>query len=190
MQSNEKENKMNDQTLATLINDLQAPLIVSDILTGQDKDEATHYALSALISDMQPDTAILAIALSMRNIISPYLQASPSLQVTEIECNRLIEDYAQTRAHNALETVTDPAITIDLLEDAIDDLDYMQELLELNINFLSAKDEAAEKLCHLLKAQTNSQKMIAAQALQIIESGQTERPKATTTNNIVAFPAQ
>lgn len=182
---------MENLALAALINELQAPLIVSDILTGKDTDDASHYALSELISDMQPDTAILAIALSMRNIISPYLKASPSLQVTEIECTRLVEDYTQTRINNALENTTDPSITLDLLEDAIDDLEYLEELLELNINFLSAKDATAEKLCQLLNAQVISQRMIAKQALHIIEASETETTQSKIpqeNNNIVTFP--
>ena len=151
---------MNNQTLAALTNKLQAPMIVSDILTGKDDAEETHYALSALISDMQPDAAILAIALSMRKIVQPYLQASPSLQMTELECTKIIEDYAPAWNEEPLSANSDPEESYDLLEKAGEDFEYLEDLIDLNINYLQAKDIGATQLCKLLKAQTSSHRMI------------------------------
>jgi hypothetical protein len=185
---------MNNQTLAALINKLQAPVIVSDILTGKDDADETHYALSALISDMQPDAAILAIALSMRKIINPYLNASPSLQMTEIECVRLIEDYAHQWMMNPIAENTDPQECGELMEQICDDLEYMEELLDLNINYLQAKDEGGVQLCKLLKAQTSSHHMIAEAISKGLNSAltneehQTLAPDTSHTATIIRFP--
>ncbi len=181
---------MSNQSMAHLINKLQAPLIVSDILTGRDQEDDTIYALSTLISDMQPDAAILAIALSMRAIIAPYLFASPSLQMTEIECTRLIEDYSQSWINAPLGANTAPTTAIDILEDAIDDLVYMQELLELNTNFLSAKDIVGADLCRLLSQQVAAQKSIAEHYIKVLSDIDNENTKQhlLKTAEIVDFP--
>lgn len=185
---------MHNSLIAALTNQLQVPLVVSDILTGQDRDECTIYALNSMISDMQPDEAILAIALSMRYIIAPYLKASPSLQVTEVECMRLIEDYSQSLAECPLSAMDDQVLAMPVLEDLVDDLDYMLELLALNMNFLQAKDATAIELCTLLKAQVESHKMIAEQAVQMIEmlESQVVLPRNDASyepvDNIVLFP--
>lgn len=185
---------MNTQTLAALTNKLQAPMIVSDILTGKDKNEDTHYALSALISEMQPDAAILAIALSMRNIVGPYLKASPSLQMTEIECTKIIEDYAHQWSTQPLTAETSAEESFDTLEKISEDLEYIEELLDLNMNYLQAKDLGATELCKLLKSQANTHRMIADLLCSTIETDTMpailtpEETLSLTGDNVVAFP--
>ena len=187
---------MNNQTMAALINKLQAPVIVSDILTGKDDTDETRYALSALISDMQPDEAVLAIALSMRNIVRPFLQASPALQMTEVECKRITEDYAHSWQHTPLAEQTDPADAADLLEQTCEDLEYLEELLNLNINYLNAKDTGGAELCKLLKAQASTHRMTAEAFTTALDQNDNNTVDKTlsidtpATENILIFPNQ
>lgn len=188
---------MNNQTLAALINKLQAPLVVSDILTGKDASEESSYALTQMISEMQPDTAILAIALSMRKIVQPYLQASPSMQMTEIECVRLTEDYAWQWAHAPLDAEMPYEEALETLEKAAEDLEYIEELLELNINYLNAKDIGGAALCRLLKTQAEAQRHICEIFCGKLETDAEEDSKGLTStlretaaieDNILLFP--
>ncbi len=152
---------MTSQQMAALMNKLQAPLAVSDILTGRSPEDCSFYALSELISEMQPDEAMLAVSFSLRMIVKPYLQASPSIQSCDVECQRIIRDYAPIWAETPLSEMTDSDEAINLLEDLIDDFSYLSELTDLCIHFLTAKDLCAVELFNLLKAQIDAQIMIA-----------------------------
>jgi len=156
-------------------------------LTGRDSGDDTRYALTALISDMQPDAAILAVALSVRSIIAPYLQASPSLKVTEVECMRLVEDYAQSWSVSPLNALTNPSQAMDILEDAIEDIEYLDDLLGLSMNFLHSKDACAAELCALLQAQIAAHKMLAEQYLYALGTVEDASVKPLV-SNVVAFP--
>lgn len=152
---------MTNEFMATLVNRLQAPLVVSDILLGHEGGRDTDYALSALISDLQPDAALLAIALSVRTIVQPYLQASPILQAASVECDRIVEDFSGAYMSAPLTAESYCDASADTLAHVAEDLDYMEELLELAINFFAAKDPVAMTLCRLLKAQAKAQHVIA-----------------------------
>jgi CheY-like chemotaxis protein len=191
--------KMNHQALAALINKLQAPLVVSDILTGKETGEESSYALTRMISDMQPDAAILAIALSMRKIVQPYLKASPSLQMTEIECTRLTEDYAHQWTTQPLNAETPYAEAFETLEQAAEDLEYLEELLDLNINYLNSKDIGGVALCRLLRTQTIAQRHICEAFCGKLESEIDREDDAVLASNaespsiednIIFFPAK
>ena len=55
---------LSDQNLAVLSNDLQVPRIIGDVLCGVETlGDDGRFALHGLLSDMEPDAALLAIAL-------------------------------------------------------------------------------------------------------------------------------
>lgn len=154
---------LSNRELATLINELQVPLIVSDILANEDELEGdVQYALHEIISDMQPDSALLCIALAAKHIARIYHQASPSTRIMDLECERIINDYAPLWLENAKNgNAVESQIALDALMHVPEDLEGLAEMLDLNISFLHAKDETAAALCEVLQIQAEAQAMIA-----------------------------
>src|SRR5688572_11541683 len=86
---------LNDKELATIANRLQVPLIISDILAGEcELTDDVHYGLHSVISELQPDSALLSIALGALKIANAYHKASPGLAVLKLQCESIVDDYA------------------------------------------------------------------------------------------------
>jgi len=156
-------NKMlSNKDLALLANKLQVPVVVTDILDGKGVfTDDVQYGLHEVISDFQPDSALLSIALSARKIAYIYEPASPSMKVMVMECERIIEEYGELWLKNARhETLNDDDV-FDVLIHTTEDLEALAELLELNGSFLRAKDAQASALCDILYIQAQSHALIA-----------------------------
>lgn len=181
---------MNNQTAAQIINKLQVPAVISDILSGT-KQEEEQFALSAIISDMQPDTALLAMACSMKRIVAPYLQASPSLQITDMECEKLIKDYIDHITGQPLTANMDQENAVERLDELQEDYEYLLQLIDLDINFLSAKDAIATQLCVFIKKHLSAQKLIVETMLQALDEDFAkveDKPIfASNKNNVIPF---
>ncbi|HCQ71212.1 MAG: hypothetical protein CL570_07755 [Alphaproteobacteria bacterium] len=152
---------MKNEMTAKLLNELQAPVVVAEILNGHVSYESSDYALSSLISDQKPDAALLSIALSFRMIIRPYIKASPILKASVLECMRIVEARASGFLTSPLSADTSCPATLDSMSSIAEDLSYVEELLDLAVNFFAAKDPLAMRLCALLKSQAHTHHMIA-----------------------------
>ncbi len=190
-----------DKDFASMASKLQIPHVVSDIFTGDSAlTDEVEFGIHEEISDMQPDSALLAIALSADIVTSYYNKASPSMQVLSIECKRVLEEYAPLWIRNALGNAVDERDILDLLESLAEDLQSLEELLELNSAFLKAKDPVAAKLFRILEIQAEAQSLIAEEFLNMAKledrKAQTQdvsiptavASQALSNDNIIAFP--
>lgn len=187
---------------ATLMNALQIPLVFLDIIDGRDElCGDMQYSIHEAISDMQPDTALLAIALSAQKIANIYKGASPSTKVLNMEIERLIEEYGEPWLQNEKnEKEIDGFDLYDTLACVSEDLESLAELLDLNASFLRAKDPVLAKLLDILYIQAGAHAMIAEDFIratnEIVEEIKTGTDNAliadnktkTRTNNIIPFP--
>lgn len=165
--------------MAAYTNNLQVPVIISDLLCENCEDAQADdlYALSCLMSDMGPAPAMASIAAGLRVLVQPFLHASPSLQIAELSCMRILEDiHLQGEGSVSCEDLSEGQLS-DLLEYAED----MSELLELVSGYLRAKDPLALKLCSLLNAQLDAQVMI----LEQVQSALACQADAFVANNVV-----
>ena len=184
---------LQDKELAILATQTEAPLIIADILSGREKlTGSVKYTLHDLLSDMQPDSALLAIALSARKLANLYSRVSPGIRVLGMECDRVIEEFGETWLQNANGEHTDDDEVMDLLENTAEDLESIAELLELNAPLLHLKSLEAAELFDILQIQASAHAMIAEEFVKVMDEQEINVPKNTaseiTTDNIVSFP--
>ncbi len=188
---------LTEMQLADLTNQLQAPVIVSDIINNQEVlDDEAQLGLHEILSNLQPDSALLAIALSARKIAGAYSCASAGIKILDRECGKIINDYAELWLQHANGKKIDETHAFDTLEHIAEDLEGMASLLKLSIPFLQTKDETAASLFKLLRIQAGAQAMIAETLLGALSTEIYEEslsPQAiktlTTSSNIVIFPS-
>ncbi len=68
-----------------------------EVLTGDEE-----YALHEMISEMQPDSALLAIAMSAAKIANANRNFSPAFRFLSVECARIAEEYGPLWMRNAV----------------------------------------------------------------------------------------
>ena len=151
---------MKNEQMAKLLNKIQAPIVVAEILNEHVSLDDNDYALSALISDQKPDEALLSIVVSFRMIIRPYVKASPILRASAMECMRIVDRHAARFLRAPLSSDQSCDASLETMSSIAEDLDYVEELLDLAVKFFAAKDTMAMRLCSLLKAQTHAHQMI------------------------------
>jgi hypothetical protein len=114
-----------------------------------------------MISDLQPDSALLAIALSAAHIASIYKNAAPSMKIMGMECERIVADYGKMWLRNAQNKDLDATEILDALVHTPEDLDSLAELLEMNAAILKPVDREGHALCDILFIQCKAQALIA-----------------------------
>jgi hypothetical protein len=181
---------LNNTQMAGLAARLQVPLIVGDILAGEGAlTDEVHYALHEVISDLQPDSALLAIAISTRKITRVYEKASPGIKLLGSECNRIIDEYGEMWLQNAQNKNIDQDDIYDVLVHTAEDLEMLSELIELNTSFLRAKDSDAYNLCEILSIQAGAHAVIAEEFLSVAQDSY-KPPASVMRDNVIPFPGQ
>lgn len=189
-------NEMNEQDLAFMVNALEVPVAIRDILSDkaqEDVSDEMHYALHDTISDMQPDAALLTMALSARHIIFAQATMSPSLQVLDMECKRLIDDYARLWLEHAREPESvDDTDILSALMTIPEDLEALADLLQASCDFLPEENKKAQTLLTILHVQARAHSLIAQSFVEAVEATQNQaiicNQLITTSDNVIAFP--
>ena len=189
---------LSDQKLALLNSKLYVPIVVRDILgdTATAQDDV-HYALHEVISDFQPDAALLCIALAAKYIANTKGQNEVSLNIMALECDRIIEDYGYLWLQHAEQKNIDNEILFDTLVHVPEDLESLSELLSINAELLSDSNKTASEILNILKIQADAQTIVAEHYIEVFDAQGAEKSdteetampvEAMTTNNIIAFP--
>jgi hypothetical protein len=193
---------LSEHDLAGLTNRLQVPLIVQDILNDQGAlTDDVHYGLHEVLSNYEPDSALLCIALSARKIASRFQHRIANLAVLKMECDRIIADYAELWLSNAQRRPIDDNVVFDTLMNIPEDLECLAELLEINQTFLTKLSQDAADLCEILIIQANAQVIVAETFVEIMDkeeadimandNGLAEMPAKVASisgSNIIQFP--
>lgn len=185
---------MNNKDLALMTTRLHVPLIIRDMMEhsqGYAKD--IDYNLHDIISDMQPDAAILSIALGVQYICAKLPKESfvPSL---EVACDRIIEDYGPLWLAHVNDQEIDNVYLIDLLTHLPEDFDTLNEFMDLVMAYVP-EDSMAYKILDILSTQASAHNLIAETFIEAIEAHYQEEMKALNmpqsfagNDNVVAFP--
>ncbi|MGB4107464.1 MAG: hypothetical protein WBK55_06685 [Alphaproteobacteria bacterium] len=191
---------LNKKELATVANRLQVPLIISDILAGEGElTDDVHYGLHSVISDLQPDSALICIALGGLKIANAYHVASPGLAVLKIQCESIIDDYAPLWLQNAEEENVTEHDALDALSNVSEDLEGLADLLTLAVDFLQSKDADAASLAKILSIQAKAQSVIADElfgalytqiAHDFAEEPEISPAVMAKADNIIRFPGR
>ncbi|MGB4057122.1 MAG: hypothetical protein WBK77_03455 [Alphaproteobacteria bacterium] len=186
---------LGNKELAAVANKLEVPVIISDILSGEDKlTDEVHYGLHSVISDQQPDTALLSIALAGLKIANAWHKASPGLAVLKMECENIVDEYAALWLKNAENKNLSDSDILDALSCVSEDLECLGELLELAMGFLKSKDETCAALAKILSIQAKSHAMIADELFSALYTEMAQIPDIAPaiadqamTNNVIPF---
>lgn len=191
---------LNKKELASVANRLQVPLIISDILAGEGElTDDVHYGLHSVISDLQPDSALICIALGGLKIANAHHVASPGLAVLKIQCESIIDDYAPLWLQNAEDEDVAEHDALDALSNVSEDLEGLSDLLTLAVDSLQLKDADASALAKILSIQAKAHAVIADElfgALYAEVTGEIEEEKiapviaGNMNDNVILFPAK
>ncbi len=187
---------LSDKDLVKLTNTLQVPLIVQDILDGDGTlSPDVQYGLHEVLSDYQPDSALLCIALSARKIASRFQHTSPNMGIMKMECDRMLADYAELWMSHAEDKNVDDNLVFDTLEQIPEDLEALAELLEINIALLRSSQEDFAGLAEILAVQARAQVLIADTFIDMMEQNDevetrltSDVPQMAYNDNVIQFP--
>ncbi len=162
---------LKQKELATVASKLQVPIIVSDLLHGDEPmtDEA-EYALHEAISEMQPDSALLCIAMCGARIAGGRGLNAPAVRLLGIECHKIIEEYAALWLSNAEDGDVDEEQAIEALSGTAEDLEDLAGLFEGCIAFLNRTNGDAAILCDIMSIQARAQALVAEAYFDALES--------------------
>ncbi len=175
--------------LAKVATKLQVPLIVSDILNGGEEiADETEYALHEAISEMQPDSALLCIALCGSKIAG--MENSTPALILEMECRRIIEEYATLWLRNAEGNDIDADQAFEALSSTQEDLEDLAGLFDNCVVSLEKKSKDAAMLCNIMRIQARAQALVAEAYFETLEA-QTIDPviiEHVAADNVIPFP--
>mgnify|MGYP001290866106 FL=1 len=153
---------VNEREMAGLTNSLHIPLIIQDILYGRESvsDEVKH-ALHEEISDLRTDSALLAIALAGQKIATKYKNFGAAMAVLNMECERIISDYAAEWMASSQGGLSGEDETLSKMVYLPEDLQALADLFESSMNALQRRVPEAAALCNILKTQAEAHMLIA-----------------------------
>ncbi len=189
--------------MRTIIQDLRQKIkatnIIDTILSGQNAySDLSEYAIHKEISDLQPDTALLAIALNAKAIVEHLGNLpSPSLKILGFECERIFEEYGPLWLENAETKDVDPDRALELLMSIPDDLNSLVGLLSLNRDLIAEANNIESSLFYILKIQAASNALVAEEYIEVLTGSavQDDAPLQIEmahipNDNIIQFPVQ
>lgn len=182
---------LKQKVIAKIASKLEVPVIVTDLLQGAEPftDDA-EYAVHEAISDMQPDSALLTIALSASKIAGVRgLGVSSAVQVLDLECRKIIEEYASLWLKNAESGGVKEDEAYDALTHTAEDLEYVACLLEDCMAFLERTNGDAAILCNIMSVQARAQAIVAEAYFEAMEE-QVHMEPVIAVSNVVQFPTK
>ncbi len=160
---------LDDQNMAMIANRLQVPLVIGDILNDQeDLSDDTYRALHDILSEDQPDSALLSIALSAYILANRHVGKAACFSLLKIECERIIAEYGMLWLRNAQAKTLDDNMVFETLVHIPEDLTCLAELLEFAGILLNTENSDAAEICDILVTQAHAQAIIAETFLEAI----------------------
>lgn len=175
------------------------PIVVDQMLRDEEPlDDIAEQAMNDILSELQPDTALLCIALCARHIASSA-NHMPEGKALAIEAEKIVDEYGPLWiTYEQNEQSMDPVIVREILSYIPEDMESLYELIE---NLQSALEEdhcIAAILCDILCGQIEIHAIETEKQLQALNLSPQERqprhflqeqqPKQTYTDNVIAFP--
>jgi hypothetical protein len=150
---------------------LVVPVAVADALaTAAPLEGETQYGLHVALSEIDPDSALLAIALSSYRIAQDFTGQIPVASALKMEADKIIQDYAPDwLAHYHNHPVQGDAL-YDLLSHVPEDLESLADLLESLQASIRDSLDPAHTLCSVLAIQARAHMEIADYVLSELEN--------------------
>ncbi len=193
---------LNSDQIDQLQQHLIVPLAVADIIRHDLMLEADmQYSLHMALSEIDPDSALLAIALCAKDLAGKYIQDIPIAAALSKEADNIIEEYGALWLHHYSKNPMPTDVFETVLQTVPEDLEAMGDLLDALASEISVHEETAQSLSNLLSIQARAHMEIADFILAEIEFERAEE-KADQKNmntpfnmelidsdNIILFPS-
>lgn len=178
-----------NQTLASLKNRLQMPMVVRDLLiTDIAASNESTYALHEMLSDYSAEDALLAGAFTMQEIAAFQNVAATDLAFLHLECERLIERYGARddlfQENPDLWNETQAEMVSEIAED----LEGFLDLLSLCMLSFEITAPKIHQILSILDTQLQSQLIIIDEVQDMLNNLETEQ--VAQPSNIIPFPVQ
>ncbi len=184
---------------------LIVPLAVGDILHHDlPVEEDMQYGLHMALSEIDPDSALLAIALCAQDIASKAMMRAPIAAALYQEAAHILEEYGSTWLHHhrtgpmpendfesILQTVPeDLEAMADLMDALIADLNEDNSNITLLGNLLSIQGRAHMEIADYILTEIEYERLLSATDQQEERAGQRDQIDldAHIGNNIIVFP--
>lgn len=187
---------LTDRDLAKLHIKFVVPLAVSRILHHQEPmDDVAEYALEEMISELEPDTALLCVALCSQYVALHTLHL-PIAKVLKAEAAQIVDEYgALWLAHESGSLTIDRDALAGLVGRVPEDLESLGDLLLTLCGELNDEAYAVPAiLCDILGHQAHIHRDLAEEKLMLLaEAGAHEKFAAAAGgsaagSNVVPFP--
>lgn len=159
------------EDVARLHTYLVVPVAVADALSSAQPIEGEdQYAMHVALSEIDSDSALLAIALGAYRIAQEYAGDIPVAAALKYESEKIIQDYAPDWLDNYHNHPVENDALYDLLRNIPEDLESMAELLETLQASIRDEDTPAHTLCAILAIQARAHMEIADYVLSELEA--------------------
>lgn len=190
---------LNEQQLALLHTYLMVPIAVGDYLYNNTKvSDDGQYALHEALSEIDPDSALLAIAISAKHIALRYVNHIPVAAAMSLEASKIIDDYGPDWLANYRGAPLDEDSLRSSLVHVPEDLESIADLLDSVRMALSDTEDPCIVLCDILAIQARAHMEIADYILTELDRDESEGFRiadytaaavtAPTGDNIILFP--
>ena len=187
-------NSLNNAERAALHAKFVVPLVVQDMLHGLEPlDDVAEYSMHDIIGGLQPDTALLCVALCAQHVgaHAAHVAIGKTLQG---RAERIVDEYGPLwLAYEQGRAKMDDAAVADLLAHIPEDLEEMGDLLLALCGELSEDHAIPAILCDILGAEAHMHMEFAEMQLEKLALLDTELPELPAQaqpkgDNIVPFP--
>lgn len=161
---------LSNKDLAQITNALQTPVIIQDILDGTGElTNDVHLGLHEVLSEDQPDSAMLSIAISALKIAMHYKTEFATMPILAMEAKRIIVEYGPIWLRNAQNRNVDDTLVFETLVHIPEDLDSLAELLEMTSLAIGQQNPDIAALCQIMIVQSGAQALIAETFLESMD---------------------
>ena len=141
---------------------LIVPLAISNILGHDLHVEADmQYGLHMALSEIDPDSALMAIALCAQDLAAKVINRAPIAIALQKEATDILNEYAPSWMRNNLNAPIPSHVYEDILETVPEDLEGLADLLDALGADLNETDSACATLASLLSIQARAHMEIA-----------------------------
>jgi len=185
--------KFDQNQVARLNARLVVPMAIGDILSYHlDIEEEIQYGLHEALSEVDPDSALLIIALSAGQIARLMAQHMPIAGALAVEAEKIVYEYGPEWLANDNQGPVDEEALMALLKNIPEDLESLADLLDTLQHQMNQPDDPVSVLCDILSIQARAHMEIADYMLKEIENISDEGDIAESAqfpgDNIILFP--
>lgn len=141
---------------------LIVPLAVSDILQHElNVEPDMQYGLHMALSEIDPDSALLAIAMCASDLAIKTKNRAAIACALEKEANDILQDYGPKWLHHNLNAPISSHLYQEILDTVPEDLEALADLMDALRSDLDEKDTPMAMLLKLLTVQARAHMEIA-----------------------------